>query len=80
MPSPLSFHADPQKLGYILYQGTKCESIGLFYRSCHDEVRLTVVDVCSLILTHDHLGASRMIDILHPGSVRRHTQEDARTD
>ena len=36
---PLSFHSDPQKYGYILYQGTSCESTGGWGSVCHDEVR-----------------------------------------
>ena len=35
---PLSFHVDPKKYGYILYQGTSCEPYGWGER-CHDEVR-----------------------------------------
>lgn len=35
---PLSFHSDPKKYGYILYQGTVCERIG-WGSVCHDEVR-----------------------------------------
>lgn len=39
--APLSFHADKDKYGHILYQGTKCEG---WYGGCHDEVcRLRVV-------------------------------------
>ncbi|KAG8888141.1 vacuolar protein sorting/targeting protein PEP1 [Tulasnella sp. 332] len=36
--SPLSFHADKDKYGHILYQGTKCEG---WYGSCHDETYYT---------------------------------------
>jgi hypothetical protein len=36
---PLSFHSDPKKYGYILYQGTNCEGFGWAAR-CHDEVRV----------------------------------------
>jgi hypothetical protein len=36
---PLSFHSDPSKYGYVLYQGTKCERDGGWPSMCHDEVR-----------------------------------------
>ena len=79
MNSPLSFHADPKKVGYILYQGTKCENIGVFFRSCHDEVRPAALDAYSPIHSRrTNLVTSRMIDILYQRSVRRYTQEDAR--
>ena len=35
---PLSFHSDPSKYGYIIYQGTKCEREGGWSSICHDEV------------------------------------------
>ncbi len=35
---PLSFHSDPSKYGYIIYQGTKCEREGGWASICHDEV------------------------------------------
>ncbi len=35
---PLSFHSDPKKYGYILYQGTKCEPSLPWESNCHDEV------------------------------------------
>src|SRR6266403_1860519 len=35
---PLSFHSDPSKFGYIIYQGTKCEREGGWSSMCHDEV------------------------------------------
>lgn len=35
---PLSFHSDPAKYGYILYQGTRCESSGGWGSICYDEV------------------------------------------
>ncbi|KAJ7120090.1 Oligoxyloglucan reducing end-specific cellobiohydrolase [Mycena epipterygia] len=35
--SPLSFHSDPQKSGYILYQGTVCGHSS----ECHDETYVT---------------------------------------
>lgn len=34
---PLSFHSDPKREGYILYQGMECERIG-WGSACHDEV------------------------------------------
>ncbi|KAF8909112.1 vacuolar protein sorting/targeting protein 10 [Mucidula mucida] len=37
---PLSFHSDPKKFGYILYQGTACERIG-WGNVCHDETYYT---------------------------------------
>lgn len=38
---PLSFHSDPKKYGYILYQGTKCEREGPWGYVCHDETYYT---------------------------------------
>ncbi|KAG8759479.1 vacuolar protein sorting/targeting protein PEP1 [Serendipita sp. 396] len=41
-PTPLAFHADSQKSGYILYQGTKCERHTIFGpKICHDETFFT---------------------------------------
>ena len=34
---PLSFHSDPKKYGYILYQGTTCETVG-WSAKCRDHV------------------------------------------
>ena len=34
---PLSFHSDPKKYGYILYQGMACETIG-WGAKCRDHV------------------------------------------
>ena len=34
---PLSFHSDPKKYGYILYQGTTCEGVG-WSAKCRDQV------------------------------------------
>ena len=37
---PLSFHSDPSKSGYILFQGMKCQGTGWWgVKTCHDEVR-----------------------------------------
>ncbi|RPD60705.1 Oligoxyloglucan reducing end-specific cellobiohydrolase [Lentinus tigrinus ALCF2SS1-6] len=38
---PLSFHSDPKKWGYILYQGTACDKSGGWGSSCHDETYYT---------------------------------------
>ncbi|KAL6301716.1 hypothetical protein BKA93DRAFT_738184 [Sparassis latifolia] len=38
---PLSFHSDPAKFGYILYQGTKCDRSGGWGGVCHDETYYT---------------------------------------
>ncbi|KAK7677437.1 vacuolar protein sorting/targeting protein PEP1 [Cerrena zonata] len=38
---PLSFHSDPKKFGYILYQGTECEKLGPWGSVCHDETFYT---------------------------------------
>ncbi|CAL1713879.1 unnamed protein product [Somion occarium] len=38
---PLSFHSDPKKYGYILYQGTACERVGPWGAVCHDETYYT---------------------------------------
>ena len=70
MSSPLSFHADPKKVGYILYQGTKCESVSIFFRSCHDEVRPATLDAYSLInshgTTHDRHTIPKKRSEIHP--------------
>ncbi|TCD61550.1 vacuolar protein sorting/targeting protein PEP1 [Steccherinum ochraceum] len=38
---PLSFHSDPKKYGYILYQATVCERLGPWGSVCHDETYYT---------------------------------------
>ncbi|KAJ7679781.1 vacuolar protein sorting/targeting protein 10 [Mycena rosella] len=38
--APLSFHSDPQKYGYILYQGTVCSKVG-HADICHEETYVT---------------------------------------
>ncbi|KAM5541455.1 hypothetical protein V8D89_005009 [Ganoderma adspersum] len=38
---PLSFHSDPAKWDYVLYQGTACENNGGWGDSCHDETYYT---------------------------------------
>ncbi|KZT00997.1 Oligoxyloglucan reducing end-specific cellobiohydrolase [Laetiporus sulphureus 93-53] len=38
---PLSFHSDPKKYGYILYQGTSCERSTGWGSICHDETYYT---------------------------------------
>ncbi|TFY76725.1 hypothetical protein EWM64_g7285 [Hericium alpestre] len=38
---PLSFHSDPAKYGYVLYQGVSCEREG-WGAICHDEARLSI--------------------------------------
>ncbi|KZP04862.1 Oligoxyloglucan reducing end-specific cellobiohydrolase [Athelia psychrophila] len=40
VPQPLSFHSDPAKDGYILYQGMVCSKIG-WGSVCHDETWYT---------------------------------------
>ncbi|KAH9479087.1 vacuolar protein sorting/targeting protein PEP1 [Psilocybe cubensis] len=40
VPRPLSFHSDPSKYGYILYQGSQCDRQGWGAR-CHDETFYT---------------------------------------
>ncbi|KAH8091728.1 Oligoxyloglucan reducing end-specific cellobiohydrolase [Cristinia sonorae] len=38
---PLSFHSDPKKYGWIIYQGTICENSGPWGTTCHDETYYT---------------------------------------
>ncbi|KAF8825213.1 hypothetical protein HHX47_DHR7000487 [Lentinula edodes] len=50
---PLSFHSDPKKYGYILYQGTSCDQVG-WGTVCHDETYYTkeaFTDEAKLLLT-----------------------------
>lgn len=40
--TPLAFHADKNKAGYILYQGIKCDKAGIFGAgNCHEETWYT---------------------------------------
>ena len=39
---PLSFHSDPKKYGYILYQGASCEGDTPWTTTCHDAVRVSL--------------------------------------
>jgi len=48
VPLPLSFHSDPTKYGYILYQGMMCTQKG-WASICHDEV-------CDLVILIDGLS------------------------
>jgi hypothetical protein len=63
---PLSFHSDPSKYGYIIYQGTKCEREGGWSSICHDEVRLAYLSKHRVFLTAN-------TDVLYQGSVLRST-------
>lgn len=54
---PLSFHSDPTKYGYILYQATVCNKIGLGI-VCHDEV-------CKTSKTRRVVSNFVRIDLLH---------------
>ncbi|KAI9439495.1 Oligoxyloglucan reducing end-specific cellobiohydrolase, partial [Lactarius psammicola] len=38
---PLSFHSDPSKYGYVIYQGTKCTRESGWSSICHDETYYT---------------------------------------
>ena len=49
--APLSFHSDPKKYGYILYQGMSCKRQG-WGSVCHDEVNLTHSSLPPRPLTH----------------------------
>ena len=51
---PLSFHSDPSKYGYIIYQGTKCEREGGWSSICHDEVCPTCPVKRRVFLTAEH--------------------------
>lgn len=51
---PLSFHSDPSKYGYIIYQGTKCDREGGWSSICHDEVCPTCSFKCCVFLTTEH--------------------------
>ncbi|THH18916.1 hypothetical protein EW146_g2149 [Bondarzewia mesenterica] len=51
VPRPLSFHSDPAKYGYILYQGVQCERAG-WGSVCHDEASRSSSD--NYILADKH--------------------------
>jgi photosystem II stability/assembly factor-like uncharacterized protein len=68
VPQPLSFHSDPTKYGYILYQGTACQHKG-WSSICHDEV-------CDLIILINDLSHCT-IDILHETSFCGHSNQAA---
>lgn len=61
---PLSFHSDPKKYGYILYQGTVCEHTTPWGSVCHDEVRTSYLSATRKITDAPH-----RIDILHQGCI-----------
>lgn len=61
---PLSFHSDPTKYGYILYQATVCERVD-WAVVCHDEV-------CKKSESR-RVDLIFRIDILYQGSILRYT-------
>jgi photosystem II stability/assembly factor-like uncharacterized protein len=66
--NPLSFHSDPAKYGYVLYQGMRCTGKG-WGSICHDEVTSS--------LSHTHRHSPNASDLLHEGSIRRRPQTPA---
>ena len=70
VPNPLSFHSDPTKYGYILYQGMVCDRDGLG-SVCRDEVRNSaplVVD--STHCSHRHTTPKKLSRILQQNCSR----------
>lgn len=65
---PLSFHSDPKNVGYILYQGTDCETIGGWRARCRDHVIDFDLHISE---TADFL---EILDVLHQRSLQRRYQ------
>ena len=65
---PLSFHSDPTKYGYILYQGTVCERLGPWGSVYHDEVRHTSVlnFECPCLTFHPRHTTPKMLSRVNP--------------
>lgn len=61
---PLSFHSDPKKYGYVLYQGTTCETAG-WSAKCRDHVIKVHFDNSGNVIDLD------LLDILHERSFQR---------